>query len=319
MPLNIREKFQNTSILVIGDFMVDEYVRGIVERISPEAPVPVVQEIERKTMPGGAGNVVRNLKALGARVLLVGTVGQDAAADSLNGMFDRMNIDPANRFLIALPDRPTTRKIRILAGNQQVCRLDREVGGPMSADIEQSLLNTVRENIGRVGAVIISDYEKGVVTPELIRGTVELAGQNGVFIAVDPQVSHFHYYRQVDVLTPNHHEAGRFINRTLKGDREIEEGGFEILDRLDASMLIITRGEKGMTLFEKRDRRHRHFPTMAREVFDVTGAGDTVISIFTLAMAAGVATEEAVELCNRGAGVVVGKLGSAVVTPDELF
>ena len=312
------ERFASCPVLVFGDYMIDEYVYGTVERISPEAPVVVVKERERKRVPGGAGNVVRNLRSLGAPVLAVGLVGVDEAAHQLNRDFKELGMEDSPG-LLRMPERPTTLKTRILAGNQQVCRLDREISQPISRAVEELLFEAALSALEEAKAVIFSDYDKGVVVPGLISRITGEAHRRGLFIAVDPQVSHFHTYRSVDVLTPNHHEAGRFLGRVLDSDAAVESGGWEIIGRLDARMLLITRGEKGMSLFIAADHSCAHFPTKALEVFDVTGAGDTVISIFTLAMAAGAAPHEAVELSNRGAGIVVGHIGAAVVTPEELL
>lgn len=297
--------------------MIDEYVRGIVERISPEAPVPVVQEIETNSVPGGAGNVVCNLVSLGCRVYPVGVIGQDESGKKLKRMFSNLGIPQEDLCFYEAAERPTTIKTRILAGNQQVCRLDRELRTPLSAEMEERLIGEIEKKIDSAAAIIFSDYDKGVVTPQLIERTVALAHSKGVFIAVDPQVTHFSYYKKVDVLTPNHHEAGRYLGRSLVTDEQIEEGGEEIRRRLDARKVLITRGEKGMSLIET-GAPCRHFPTRAREVFDVTGAGDTVISIFTVAEVCGATEDQAVHLSNAGAGVVVGKIGAATVTTEDL-
>lgn len=315
---DILDRFPECPVLVFGDFMLDEYVYGTVERISPEAPVPVVTEQGRSLVPGGAGNVVRNLRSLGAPVIPVGLLGKDEPALGLRRMFAELGqVELAG--LLEVPERPTTRKTRILAGNQQVCRLDRETTDPISADLEERLLGVAFELMETARAIIFSDYDKGVVLPGLIARVTAEARRRGLFVAVDPQVGHFESYVDADVLTPNHHEAGRFIGRTLRDDGAVVEAGWEILDRLRARMLLITRGEKGMSLFVGSERVCRHFPTQAIEVFDVTGAGDTVISIFTLAMAAGADAATAVELSNRGAGIVVGHVGAAVVGREELI
>ena len=312
------DRFRECPIVVFGDYMIDEYVHGTVDRISPEAPVPVVRERDRRLVPGGAGNVVRNLRSLGARVLPVGLVGADEPGRQLDRIFAEMGIHDS-RGLLHLPDRPTTVKTRILAGNQQVCRLDREVSEAITGPVEEELFSAAIRALDDARALIFSDYDKGVIVPGLVARVTEEARSRGLFIAVDPQVSHFSTYRSVDVLTPNHHEAGRFLGRSLETDDRVKEGGWEIVDRLNARMLLITRGEKGMSLFTGADRRCEHFPTKALEVFDVTGAGDTVISIFTLAMAVGAEPQEAVDLSNHGAGIVVGHVGAAVVTPEELL
>lgn len=321
MTSSIREvisRFENSSVLVIGDFMIDEYIKGTVERISPEAPVPVVQEVETIQLPGGAGNVVCNLNSLGSQVILAGLCGKDAPGAGLKKMFLKLGLKNDDIFLFEASDRPTTIKTRIMAGNQQLCRLDREKKLPLTAELEKELKNFISRNINKIQAVIFSDYDKGVVTPEIIKFTVELAKEKNIFIAVDPQVTHFDYYKNVDVLTPNHHEAGRFLHKELKSDDEVNSAGIQINSLLNSSMILITRGEKGMTLVES-DKNCRHFPTRAREVFDVTGAGDTVISIFTLAMISGANRELAVHMSNTGAGIVVGRIGAATITQKELL
>lgn len=318
MAIQALQKFREKCVLVIGDLMLDEYIRGSVDRISPEAPVPVVVEKERKSVPGGAGNVVNNLISLGSRVILIGTLGEDDDARILREAFFQKGLHESDLSAISLPGRPTTKKTRIMAGNQQVCRLDRENISEIGEEKRKEILKAVEDRIGECHGIIFSDYDKGVITPDLIEKTVAMAQKGGVFVAVDPQVTHFDYYRRVDVLTPNHHEAGRYLGRKLHTDEEVKAGGFEIMKRLGSAMLLITRGEKGMTLFEAKSETCRNFPTMAREVFDVTGAGDTVISIFTLAMTAGASPQEAVLLSNRGAGIVVGRLGASTVTTSEL-
>jgi len=314
----ILARFREMRILVVGDFMLDEYVHGVVDRISPEAPVPVVLEREVRTIPGGAGNVVRNLVSLGATVYLTGVVGTDETGRALRDSLVDLGLTGAHIGFVEIPGRPSTRKTRILAAHQQVCRLDRESRDPVPDDARKTLLEYVERVAPEVQAVIISDYDKGVVTPDVIQRIVELAEKHKCFVAVDPQVTHFHFYKHVDVLTPNHHEAGRFLKAALETDEDVRRGGFEILDRLQAKMLLITRGENGITLFRAGDETAESFPTVAREVFDVTGAGDTVISVFTLAAAAGAAPEAAVRLSNKAAGRVVAQLGAATVTVEEL-
>ncbi|MBX7057440.1 MAG: D-glycero-beta-D-manno-heptose-7-phosphate kinase [Leptospirales bacterium] len=314
----ILERFSNQSVLVLGDFMLDEYVHGSVERISPEAPVPVVLEQSVRLVPGGAGNVVRNLRALGARTLVCGIVGNDEAGQSLRRLLSDQGLSAEDGGLVEAIDRPTTRKTRILAGQQQICRLDRESLTPVSAHARRELMDFIERAAAQVQAMIISDYDKGVVTPDIIQYAVECGNRRGCFISVDPQVTHFDSYQQVGVLTPNHHEAGRYLKRSLVEDEAVVAGGWEIMERLQCKMLIITRGEKGMTLFGPQGATARHFPTQARSVFDVTGAGDTVISVFTLAMAAGAAPEEAVRLSNLAAGIVVAQLGAATVSTAQL-
>lgn len=294
--------------------MLDQYIMGRVQRISPEAPVPVVEERSRKHIPGGAGNVICNLHSIGAEAVPVGLIGQDEEGRILKS--DMENYTKIMDGLLEISWRPTTVKTRVFASNQQVCRIDREDKTPVRESVLEALLEKIKEFMEGTSGIILSDYDKGVMVPDLIAETVRIAHQRNIFVSVDPQVTHFERYRKVDVLTPNHIEAGRFLNRTLVTDEEVTQGGREIIDRLEAKSVLITRGEKGMTLVEPG--RSRHFPTVAREVFDVTGAGDTVISIFTAIMAAGGSLQQAVQLSNAAAGIVVGRIGAATVSVQEL-
>jgi rfaE bifunctional protein kinase chain/domain len=313
----LTERFRKKRIFVIGDFMLDEYIFGTVERISPEAPVPVVEERHVHHVPGGAGNVVTNLRSLQGLVTASGIIGRDMDGRRLLDRMKETGMQDSELLLIELEDRPTTRKTRIIAGNQQVCRLDREDRSPIPEAVRHRLLSMLEEQIENCDAIIISDYDKGVVLPEVIEKTVALARRKGIPVAVDPQVTHFAQYRHVFILTPNHHEAGRFLGRRLITDAEVEDGGREIIERLQCDHVLITRGEKGMSLISPD--RVRHVPAVAREVFDVTGAGDTVISLFTLALAAGADLDLAVELSNFGAGIVVGRIGAATLQPSDLY
>ena len=301
--------------------MLDEYSYGQTERISPEAPVPVILQQYTNTLPGGAGNVVRNLHALGAQVYVTGVVGDDAGGQQMRDLLQALGLGAKQLGIVTVPARPTTRKMRIIVERQQVCRLDQELNAPLAAKELQAVQDYIQKNIMECSVVIFSDYDKGLILPQLIRETVALAKKNKhCLIAVDPQVTHFEMYQNVDVLTPNHHEAGRYLQRKLEDDiATIEAAGREILQRLNARMVLLTRGAKGMSLFRQDMPRGVHFPTQAREVFDVTGAGDTVISIFTLALAAGATYNDAVALANAGAGYVVGHIGTATVNVSELL
>ncbi|MBE7438518.1 MAG: D-glycero-beta-D-manno-heptose-7-phosphate kinase [Spirochaetales bacterium] len=302
--------FQKARILVVGDFMLDEYIHGRVDRISPEAPVPIVVEDRRRYLPGGAGNVVQNLAALGAEIYLAGQIGDDPDGQRLKDLL----LPGCRAATFTVADRCTTRKTRILAGNQQVCRLDTEKAAPLPARATQELTQFISSIRSALDGIIISDYDKGVVSPSLLGS---ILGESGPFVAVDPQIGHFSYYKRVSILTPNHHEAGSFLGRPLQSDSEVEAGGREILEELQAERILITRGEKGMSLISRTEGVH-HIPTRAREVFDVTGAGDTVISVLTLAMVAGATSVEAMELSNAAAGIVVGRIGAASPSIAEI-
>lgn len=308
------KQFSKIKVTVIGDFMIDEYLHGTVDRISPEAPVPVVWQRRTNTLLGGAGNVVRNLLSLGCRVSTLGIIGQDEDGIFLEKKLISEGVKE-NLFFKA-KDVPTIKKTRVFAGNQQVCRIDREEKLISLDDSEKFFLTAIEKAMDGCGAVILSDYDKGVITPNLIRKVVEIANKTKSFVAVDPQVTHFSAYQGVGVLTPNHHEAGRFLGRTLFTDESVEKAGKEIRTALKSEMVLITRGDKGMSLID--DAGCKHIPTVAQEVFDVTGAGDTVTSVFALAIASGASGAEAAKLSNAAAGIVVGHLGAATITSEEL-
>jgi rfaE bifunctional protein kinase chain/domain len=310
------KRFAHLKALVIGDLMLDHFLWGSVSRISPEAPVPVVEVTRETEMPGGAGNVALNMAALGADIFVAGVIGQDRAGDRLLTLLQRFPVHLES--VVRAPDRPTILKTRVIAHHQQVVRVDREVRSELSADIRRQLMEQVEALIPRVDAVILSDYGKGVIHPGLINMLIPMARKKGIPITVDPKVENFAQYRQVTCVTPNLQEAmaGAHITK-VSSEEEIEKLGKQILQKLKADSVLITRGEKGMSLFEKK-KPPVHIPTRAREVYDVTGAGDTVISTLTLALAAGAPLRIAAELANHAAGIVVGKLGTAAVSRSEL-
>jgi len=310
------KRFSHIKALVIGDLMLDHFLWGSVSRISPEAPVPVVDVSRETEMPGGAGNVAINMAALGAEVYVVGVVGQDRGAERLFSLLQRYPIHLEG--ILKASDRPTIVKTRIIAHHQQVVRVDRESRSELSAETRRQLWAQVEALLPRVDAVILSDYGKGVIHPSLIHALVPVARKRSLPVTVDPKIENFSHYRRVTCVTPNLQEAmaGGHVQR-VTSEKEIERLGQQILSKLAAESVLITRGEKGMSLFEKK-KAPVHIPTRAREVFDVTGAGDTVISTLTLALAAGAPLRTAAELANYAAGIVVGKLGTAVVSPNEL-
>jgi D-glycero-beta-D-manno-heptose-7-phosphate kinase len=321
MPLsNARamiDRFKRLKTLVVGDLMLDHFIWGTVSRISPEAPVPVVQVTRENDMPGGAGNVAANMSSLGAEVYIVGLMGQDAAAERLISLFQRGPI--RTEFIVRTPERPTIVKTRIIAHHQQVVRVDREVREDVSTGLRDQLWAHIEKILPQMNAVVLSDYAKGVVTPYLAHRLIPLARKLNIPIAVDPKVENFALYKQVTCVTPNTQEAMESGNvRTLRSEDDVEKLGQLLLKKIDAESILITRGEHGMSLFEKK-KPVFHIATRAREVFDVTGAGDTVISTLTLSLAAGASLRQAAELANYAAGIVVGKLGTASVTGSELL
>jgi D-beta-D-heptose 7-phosphate kinase/D-beta-D-heptose 1-phosphate adenosyltransferase len=303
-------------LIVLGDVMLDEFIWGKVRRISPEAPVPVV-EIERETVAlGGAGNVTSNLAALGARPLQLGVVGADLDGGRLKSAFDRLGV--ASLGLIVDPDRPTTLKTRIIAQHQQVVRADRESRAPLGAETESRLIDVFRAEIESADGLVVSDYGKGLLTPRLLKSALEIAHDRGRAVVLDPKSRSFAHYQPVTVITPNHHEAAEAAGVEIDGESAVVEAGRKILGSIDCRAVLITRGEEGMSLFTD-DGQVTHIPTVAREVYDVTGAGDTVLATLGLALVAGATLEEAAILANHAAGVVVGKVGTATVSRDELL
>ena len=310
------DRFRRTKVLVVGDLMLDEFVWGKVSRISPEAPVPVVWVQSESVMPGGASNVANNVRALGGQVCVAGVIGTDRWSHVLLDELNRRRIDTST--IIRSSSRPTTVKTRVIAHHQQVVRVDREQKGSLEPALVQRLIAAIRKQLDAVDAVIIEDYGKGVIVRAVLEEIIPLARSKQRVITVDPKEDHFDLYHNVTAITPNRSEAGAALGRELDSEEAVMAGGEELLRTLHSEAVLITLGEDGMCLFEKSGRRTR-IPTVAREVFDVAGAGDTVIGTFTLALASGVPMPEAAALANYAAGLVVGKVGVAVTTPEELL
>lgn len=311
----ILANFRRRAVLVVGDLMVDEYIWGRVSRISPEAPVPVVEVTHESVRVGGAANVAANLRSLGAEVHVVGVVGNDPPGERLVNELEGLGIKGDG---VAVDrDRPTAVKTRVVAGSQHVVRFDREDGRDLHPGVTRRLLEGVRERLPHVHALLISDYAKGVVTAGLMRQVLPLARRLGRIVTVDPKVRHFNLFKRATAVAPNHHEAGAAAGVVIRSEADLLRVGGRLLRRLEAEALLITRGEQGMSLFERGGAVH-HIPAVAKEVYDVTGAGDTVMSALTLALAAGATMRQAAAIANHAAGIVVGKVGTAVVTLPEL-
>ncbi|MBW2086114.1 MAG: D-glycero-beta-D-manno-heptose-7-phosphate kinase [Deltaproteobacteria bacterium] len=309
------DHFSEVKILIIGDVMMDEFIWGTVERISPEAPVPVVNVTRETRVLGGAGNVINNVVSVGGQAMLAGVVGPDRMGRRIISMLQDLGSSPDGIFIDE--NRPTTIKTRIVAQAQQVVRFDREKKDSLKSKMTEKILNFLNELADSLDAVIISDYGKGVISLELMDGVRQsLEGQN-VIITVDPQINHFLFYRNVTAITPNHYEAGAGVGVKIDSEESLEQAGNMLMDGLNLASVLITRGEQGMALFE-RDLSPVHIPVVARDVFDVSGAGDTVIAALTLGLAAGLSFQEAAALSNFAAGIVVGKIGTAAVTAEEL-
>ena len=316
--LEILEGFKNTRILVIGDFILDQFVWGSVKRISPEAPVPVVKVDRESYMPGGSLNVANNIRSLAGQVFPCGVVGRDLYGRMLVKAMRQQGIETGG--VVYDPTRPTSLKTRVIAHSQQVVRFDREKTEDISQADLHKILKFVRENIRRMDVVILEDYGKGVMQPFLLKEIVHLARKFKKPVLVDPKEKHFVYYQGVTCITPNRSEAYIGYERTHKAfykTPELETVGWGLMKKLKLDSVLITLGEDGMALFEKNKKLTR-IPTAAREVYDVSGAGDTVIATLALALAAGAKMQEAAKISNLAAGIVVGKLGTATVAPGEL-
>jgi D-beta-D-heptose 7-phosphate kinase/D-beta-D-heptose 1-phosphate adenosyltransferase len=312
----IADEFQGKRLIVLGDLMLDEFIFGRVRRISPEAPVPVV-EVEKQTLAlGGGGNVVSNLVALGARPVPLGVVGDDADAERLRFAFEKIDVNTES--LIVDAKRPTTLKTRIIAHNQQVVRADRENRSAIATETEDRIIAVFRREVEQADAVIVSDYRKGLLTSRLLAEVLELARRREIIVCLDPKMRSFANYQPVTVITPNHQEASEAAGIAIEDEQSLIAAGQQILNSVTCRAALITRGEEGMALFTD-DGAVTHIPTVAREVYDVTGAGDTVIATLTLALATGASFVESAILANHAAGVVVGKLGTATVTRQELL
>ncbi len=308
-------RFPQASVLVLGDLIQDHYIWGKVSRISPEAPVPVVHVQSESRQLGGAANVYHNILTLGGKADLCGVVGSDEEGRRLlkqlgGGQTSRSGI-------VVDPDRPTTCKTRVVAHHQQIVRFDIERAVEIKEAIQRRLIRHVESRLRHISCLVVSDYAKGVVTAPLMAELTRLAALRRIPIIVDPKVEHFSYYKGVTLITPNHLEAGRAAGIQAEDDRSVTEAGEVIRQRLGCRSVLITRGEKGMSLFEP-DGATWHIPTMARQVFDVTGAGDTVIGTLALALATGASLRDSAILANQTAGIVVGMVGTATATAAQL-
>ncbi len=319
--------FSSARVLVIGDMMVDHFIWGKVSRISPEAPVPVVEVGRENYMLGGSANVLHNVISMGGQAFVSGVIGDDEMGRWFLGELKKMDVDPAG--IIVEKGRPTTVKTRIVAHSQQMVRFDRESRNPVRPGTTRKIIQYIEKIKDKLGGVIISDYNKGVISKPLLDGVRGLTSGSGIVTCVDPKQSDFSLYEGFDVITPNHYEAQRALGiEDINGsggspgnraeDPRVREAVKKLLERYRFRALLITRGEAGMSLYEARGPM-THIPAVAREVFDVTGAGDTAIGVFALSLAAGATFKEAAFLANQAAGIAVGKVGTATVSREELM
>lgn len=315
----IVNSFKSKKILIIGDLILDRYIFGKVSRISPEAPVPVVDVINESFLLGGAANVANNIIALGGAVSVAGIIGRDNAGIRVRELLEQ---NGAGTEGVIEDKRPTTVKTRVVAHNQQVVRFDREDRKKLEGKNLALLLQYIKKAMAVHDAVIVSDYKKGTVTATLVKALVKYAKPDNTFIAVDPKVGHFHFYKNVSLITPNLMEASQGSGVEIRDEKSLMKAGKALMNRLSCKALLITRGEDGMSLFEQKKAKEiqaTHIPTVAQKVYDVTGAGDTVIATFTLAYAAGASLEESAFIANHAAGIVVGEVGNAVASPESLL
>ena len=328
-------RLRDKRIGVLGDLMLDRYLWGTASRLSPEAAVPVVDFVEQSDCLGGAGNVSANLAALGARVEVFGVLGKDEPGKALRECLAAVKVSDKG----ALEDnkRVTTVKTRVIARHQQVVRVDHERREPLRRDTEERLLQVLFRSLPRLDALVLSDYDKGLITDAFADRVLNACHRYKVPVFVKPKTSRLYAYRGARAIVCNAKEAGFFLTRSLGDEKSVEEAGRALLAHFGCGAVLITLGEKGMSFFEESSPRHLHIPATSfevtyarvgqpgverdasgRQVFDVTGAGDTVLSVLALAAAAGATLPEAARLANVAAGVVVGKLGTATVSPEEL-
>ena len=303
-------KFKKLKVIVLGDIMLDKYLWGQVDRISPEAPVPVVDVKKDTSCLGGAGNVCHNLESLDASPVLIGVVGKDAA-----GEWIKNNI-PDSSGIFTVKNRPTSIKTRVIAYQQQVVRFDQESTHPIPPKIREDIFSFIQQE--KFDGLIISDYKKGIINQSLMEKILPYLDKNNIPVFADPKVKNISLLSPVTMLTPNHHEAARITHKPCNTDIEVEEAGKRIFSRVSTQYLIIKRGQQGMTYFSK-DEPPIHIPTIAKEVYDVTGAGDTVIATAGLALLAGASIKEAAVLANTAASIVIGKIGTATLSREELL
>ena len=321
MRPEILDRLPGRAVLVIGDLMIDQFVIGTVDRISPEAPVPIVRFDHETRRLGGAANVAHNIAALGGRVNAIGVIGADEDGRRLRDGLVERSIGTAG--IVTDESRQTTRKLRVVTTrNQQVARIDYEHDAEIEAGVEAAVVRQVMELAQTADAIVISDYLKGVISPRVAAAAVQAAAARGVPLLVDPKVAHIEYYAGATIITPNHHEAESVTHMRIRSDADARDAARRFRERARCAAVLITRGEHGMWLLGPPDASGNAteiaLPAEAREVADVTGAGDTVIAGVAVMLAAGASLEVSVKAANRAAGIVVGKLGTAVVHREEL-
>ena len=309
------DRFSDARVVVVGDIIMDEYIWGDVSRISPEAPVPVVNINEETKMLGGAANVLNNIASFGGRPILCGVIGDDPMGEEIVERVKGLGLRTDG--MITESKRPTSIKTRVVAHNQQVVRFDRESREKLASKSIEKILDFIKKMENNYDAILVADYGKGVISAQLMEGLRDLVSQSSAILAVDPKLGNFECYQNVDVITPNHHEAGAFCRMEIIDQESLVRAGNQMLSELHCRSVLITQGKDGMSLFEDSGEIS-HIPTVARKVYDVTGAGDTVISTFCLGLASGLDPKSAAIISNFAAGIVVGEVGTSTVKADQL-
>lgn len=306
---------KGAKVLVIGDIMLDHFIRGKVNRISPEAPVPIVHVTSEKMFPGGAANVAMNLRILGVETAVIGIVGKDTNGRDLKSFLRKAKID--TKGIASLESIQTTKKTRIIAHSQQIVRFDHETPKDISGTDEERVISLVRQIAPSYQAIIIEDYGKGIITQPIVNEIVAIGQKHGIYTSYDPKIGHDIHCKGINLSTPNLEEA-KYLSKTVSYTAKLPDHGENLRKALGLNHLLITLGEDGMALFSEETKPYK-IPTKAKEVFDVSGAGDTVISVFTAAAVSGASPQEAAYIANVAGGIVVGKLGIATVTPGEIL
>jgi len=311
------EHFQDQRIAVIGDVMLDRYMWGAVQRISPEAPVPVVEVVAETTKLGGAANVAHNILSLGAEPIPMGVVGEDPHGEELRRLFEAAGMRTDG--ILVDSHRPTTMKTRIIANDQHVVRADVESKLDLSDGLAEELVGVFRRLLPTIDGVILQDYNKGVLSPLLIHQIVQICREQGRFVAVDPKFKNFFAYRNVDLFKPNTRETEQALGARIDSDEELLASAEELFARLDCQSILLTRGERGMAIFSAPKEKPVLVPTKAQKIHDVSGAGDTVISTLVVAKLAGATLLEAAILANYAAGIVCGEVGVVPIDRNRLW
>ncbi len=313
MKFDALKKFENVTLGVVGDIMLDHSLMCEIERISPEAPVPVARVVGERYVPGGAGNAAANIASLGGRADIIGVLGDDAPGKILREELQRRGVNTEG--IIEDPSYGTIQKIRVIAQGQQIARIDRENAAFFSPSFKKSLSRMLASRISHWTGLIVSDYEKGLYTPAFALNLVRLAQRRKIPVIVNTKPKNFPFFRGADVFVPNKREAEGVLGRKFLSDADVRKGGFDLAKRFGAH-IVMTRGAEGITLFS--EKKMHHVPARAQEVFDVTGASDTVVAVFSLAYVSGFSLKDAAHLANFAAGIVVGKRGTATVSREEL-